>query len=419
MENIYLIGLIGNIGSGKSTVRKMLEQHGARGLDADALAHVIMQRGTPTWRALVETFGAEILTHNGRINRRALGARVFADPDALKKLETLTHPAVRALTKQILRDTPQPVAVIEAIKLVEAGMHYGCDALWAVTCAPEIAIARIRASRGLSDSDARARLAAQGSLDSKLALANVVIDNSGDEAATVAQVEREWQAIQLGTARNKRDWFFASDVNIPVASPQRIEMPPAPIAQPSQPAQMVTPAFTNETQLPLETIKTSRVFETRRTRRSDLATLAVAIAQREHRSQPLSHEESLKRFGERGYRIALADGRIVAFAAWEAENLVATVREIWAESADAAPALPKLVALIEDEARALLCEVALLLIEADAPTFVLEHVRAAGYLPQELQALHPLWRQVAHDRLQAGQVIWSKRLREDLLTKPF
>jgi dephospho-CoA kinase len=161
-QNFYLIGLIGNLGSGKSTVRQMLEQAGARGIDADALAHVVMRRGSPTWRAIVNAFGADILTHDGRIDRRALGARVFADAAALQTLESIVHPAVIALTKDLLRETTQPVVVLEAIKLFEAGMHSWCDALWAVACASETQIERVMRARKISAADAQARLAAQG-----------------------------------------------------------------------------------------------------------------------------------------------------------------------------------------------------------------------------------------------------------------
>ena len=160
MKNFYLIGLIGNLGSGKSTVRKMLEQLGARGIDADALAHVVMQRGTPTWRAIVDAFGASILAYDGRIDRRALGARVFADASALQTLEAIVHPAVGALTKDLLRETTQPVVVLEAIKLIGAGMHHWCDALWAVTCPVDAQIERVTRTRQIgarSFSNASAR----------------------------------------------------------------------------------------------------------------------------------------------------------------------------------------------------------------------------------------------------------------------
>ena len=417
VQNFFLIGLIGNLGSGKSTVRQMLEQLGARGVDADALAHVAMQRGSPTWRAIVKAFGTEVLAYDGHIDRRELGARVFAEPDALRTLESIVHPAVSALTKDWLRETTQRVVVLEAIKLVEAGMHQWCDALWVVTCAPETQIERVMRARQISVEDARARLAAQGSFEEKLHLADVMIDNSGDVGATRTQVARVWKTIRPETAHDKSEWLW----NIP-----RVEAPPAPTPPLTPPAPGIeilppppTPVTPPPTPAPPVAAKAPPEFDVRRTHRSDLDALAVAIAKREHRRQPLSHEEALKRFGSGGYRIAMGEGRIVAFAAWEAENLVATVRETWAESDHVALlVLPRLFTLIEEEARALLCEVVVIFLEIAAPLYIIEQARASGYQPTELSGLHPVWQPIVRDRIRSGERILAKRLRAEMITRP-
>jgi dephospho-CoA kinase len=433
MNNFYLIGLIGTIGSGKSTVRKMLEELGAYSIDADALAHVVMRRGTPTWREVVNTFGTDILKFNGRIDRRKLGARVFPDPQSLAKLETLVHPAVRNLTKDLLRQTQKPIVVIEAIKLVEAGMHQWCDALWAVDCKPAVQIERVMRTRHLSEAEARARLEAQGSFADKLRLATVVIDNNGPPSATRAQVENAWKQIQPGTARDKSAWLL----DLPVAeavAPPLIETPP-----PVEPAKPILPpmpdwAKSAPTVAPTPAIEHERVvveppvpawaravleLQVRRARRSDLEALSIALAKKEQRPTPFTREEILKRFGERGYRIALADQRIVALAAWEAENLVASVREIWAESAETATqALPRLFELIESEARELLCEIVLLIVEPGAPEYIVTQAQRSGYQREELDALHTLWRQAIQERMQPNDTLWGKRLRE-VITRPF
>jgi dephospho-CoA kinase len=415
MKNFYLIGLTGNLGSGKSTVRRMLERLGASGLDADALAHLAMRRGTATWFALVKTFGLDILTFSGKIDRAKLGARVFADANALAQLEALVHPAVGALTREWLRETETPVVVVEAIKLIEAGMHQWCDALWVVQCATETQVERVARDRQMTPADARARLDAQGSLDAKLKLATVVVDNNGDEKSTRAQVERAWQAIQPDTARDKSEWL----IGITRAQPQPPVVqvkpviappppPPPPVAIPVAPPvkEDSAPAITSEP-------------EVRRARRNDLAALGVALAKREQRAEPLSHEQVLKRLGERGYRVAVADGRVIALAAWEAENLVAMTREVWAESETAAArALPKLFALIEEDARALLCEVSLIIVEAPALAFVIAQARGNGYALRDINALHRLWQPVVQERVQNGDQIFAKQLREDMITKP-
>jgi dephospho-CoA kinase len=435
VNNFYLIGLTGNLGSGKSTVRKMLEQLGARGIDADALAHVVIQRGSPTWRAIVDAFGVDVLQPSGWIDRRKLGTRVFADSAALQKLESFVYPAVGALTKELLHVAREPVVVIEAIKLVEAGMHLWCDALWVVTCSPVVQIERVMRARRMREEDARARLAAQGSLESKLRLAQVVIDNSGDENATRTQVEQAWKAMRPETARDKREWLFGLPVvevqpvvpaappappTVMVPLPEIEPAPAAPVVETTEAPQPPPAPVAETVEIPAPPGITAETgLEVRRSRRTDLDALGIALAKAENRAKPLSRAEAFKRFGERGYRIAIADGRIVALAAWEAENLVATVRGVWAESDLAAwRALPRLFALIEEEAHQLLCEVALILVPPSAPAFIAEQASEFGYQPTELNILHPVWRQVAQDRLQPGDQIWVKRLREELITKP-
>lgn len=193
----YIMGLTGNIATGKSAVLKMLEDLGAKTIDADALVHQLMKKGTSIWQATVEDFGPDILTVEGEIDRARLGAIVFAQPVALRRLEEIVHPAVIARTKELIRQAEEAVVVIEAIKLIEAGMHRICDALWVVTCPEEEQLARLMKQRGLSEKEARTRLAAQGSQADKLALADVIIDNGGSLQETRRQVELEWAKISI------------------------------------------------------------------------------------------------------------------------------------------------------------------------------------------------------------------------------
>ncbi len=193
----YIIGLTGNIATGKSAVLKMLADLGAKTIDADALVHRLMKKGTPIWQAVVEDFGPDILTVEGEIDRARLGAIVFSQPAALRRLEAIVHPAVMAHTEELISQAEEAVVAIEAIKLIEAGMHHRCDALWVVTCAQEKQLARLIEQRGLSEKEARTRLAVQGSQADKLALADVIIDNSGSLQETRRQVELEWRKIPI------------------------------------------------------------------------------------------------------------------------------------------------------------------------------------------------------------------------------
>lgn len=200
---MYLIGLTGNIASGKSTVRRMLEELGARTIDADELAHAVLFKGTPAWDAVVREFGRGILREDEEINRQRLGAIVFADRDLLRKLENIVHPAVSRELARMLSEAVEPVVVVEAIKLVEAGLNRYCDAVWIVTAPISEAKRRLMAERGLDEIDAQLRLLAQPPLKDKLKLATVVIDNGGTIESTRDQVANAFAAIRLETASDK------------------------------------------------------------------------------------------------------------------------------------------------------------------------------------------------------------------------
>ena len=191
----YLIGLTGNIATGKSAVLRMLGRLGAKAIDADALVHQLMATGTPVWQAILDEFGEGILGPEGEIDREKLGAIVFADAEALKRLEAIFHPAVTACVDELIRQATEPVVVVEAIKLIEAGWHRTCDALWVVTCSKEQQLERLMRTRKLSREEALLRIEAQPPQEDKIALADVVIDNSGSLKEMREQVEREWERL--------------------------------------------------------------------------------------------------------------------------------------------------------------------------------------------------------------------------------
>lgn len=206
--SIYLIGLTGGIACGKSTVVAMLAALGARTVDADRVTHRVQQPGTPVHRQIVAAFGPEVVGPGGAIDRRKLGAIVFADPTKLRQLEQIVHPAVRAEIRAFidevaqagayatrLRPIERPVVVLDAIKLLESGWAQEADQIWVVTCPEEQQVERLITTRGMGEAEARQRVAAQPPQSSRLAKATVVIDNGGTQAATRAQVEAAWQNV--------------------------------------------------------------------------------------------------------------------------------------------------------------------------------------------------------------------------------
>ncbi len=193
----YLIGLTGNIATGKSTIAKMLENLGATVIDADALVHELERKGTPVFDDIVATFGPGILDQTGEIDRKALASIVFADPAQLRKLESIVHPAVLIESMHRIMAAETSVIVYEAIKLIEAGRAEMCDALWVVTARSETQVQRLMRDRHMSEAEARQRVAAQPPQSAKVEQANVVIDNSGSLEETGRQVTAAFRAIEL------------------------------------------------------------------------------------------------------------------------------------------------------------------------------------------------------------------------------
>ena len=193
---MVVIGLTGNIACGKSAVASMLADLGADVIDADALVHALQRPGTRIHADVVQRFGPSVLHGDGTLDRARLGMLVFAQAGQLAWLEALIHPAVIAETERLLASASAPVLVVEAVKLVEAGMRRLCDSLWLVVCRPEVQLRRLVA-RGTDETDARARIAAQPSVGPKRDLANVVIDNSGTVEETRTQVIAGWMELNL------------------------------------------------------------------------------------------------------------------------------------------------------------------------------------------------------------------------------
>jgi dephospho-CoA kinase len=203
----YILGLTGNIASGKTTIGLMLLELGAHTYeDADQVVHRLYLPGQPLVARLAETFGRDVLAPDGGIDRQRLGERVFGDPAALKRLEALVHPAVQEALLATLSSIPDDeVGVLDAIKLVESGYASLCHAVWVVECPEAMQLRRLVEQRGLTTEQARARLAAQPQMGPKLAAATEVIHNDGTLYDLRAQVTGAWKRFvaSLPTGRGR------------------------------------------------------------------------------------------------------------------------------------------------------------------------------------------------------------------------
>lgn len=195
---MFTIGLTGGIGSGKSTVAKWFEKKGVPVLDADKTVHSLLKSDSLVITKLAHEFGSEILDEKEQIIRSKLGVRVFSDEDARKRLERIVHPRVveRMNEEQaMLRNTGADVCVWDVPLLFEAGFEKYVDQVWVVWIPRDLQILRVLERDKLSLNEVEARISAQGSLNDKRQRADVVIDNSGNESETTAQLEEAWKRL--------------------------------------------------------------------------------------------------------------------------------------------------------------------------------------------------------------------------------
>jgi dephospho-CoA kinase len=198
---MLLVGLTGGIGSGKSTVARMLQDRGAVVLDADGFARAAVVAGSPGLRSVVARFGRDILTAEGELDRPKLASIVFADPKALADLEAIVHPEVRRMIADGIQENLDADRVVVLVNplLIEMGTHRDCDVVVVVSVSPDTQIARSMA-RGMMEEDVRARIAAQLPLEERARTADVLIDNEGSVADLEREVDVLWRQLEARAA---------------------------------------------------------------------------------------------------------------------------------------------------------------------------------------------------------------------------
>ncbi len=322
----YVIGLTGNIGTGKSVVRRMLEHLGAYGIDADALSHRVIEKGAPGYMPVVSHFGRFILREDGEIDRTRLGRIVFSDPEAMRFLEDTIHPLVSWVIDLIIQRAQQPVIVIEAIKLLEGHLAADCDSVWVTTAPFETQLERLVSKRKMSEEDARQRILAQAPQEEKIRRADVVIDNSASFENTWRQVLSHWKQV--------------SQPNGTGIAGEQAAVPP------------------KSSELTLETGKPSSAAEMAR----------FFNQYRRQGEKPSSKETVMQAFGERAFLLLRQGGSMVGAAGWQVENLIArTIDLVLSPEIAREKAIPLLMRRIEEESLALQCEMSLVFVSmADA-----------------------------------------------------
>lgn len=194
-----VIGLTGGIASGKTLVSQRLAERGALVIDADKLGHEAYRRGTETYDAVVNTFGPDVIGVDGEIDRKALGGKVFGDPEARRRLEQIVWPAIRAMMDQRLKElraSGTAAVVLEAAVLIEADWLPLVDEVWLVAAPPDVARQRLMERNGLTPEQAESRLRAQLTNEKRREYADLVIENDGSIDELVRKVDDAWEQIE-------------------------------------------------------------------------------------------------------------------------------------------------------------------------------------------------------------------------------
>jgi dephospho-CoA kinase len=372
-QDKFAIGLTGNIATGKSVVRKMLEHLGAYGIDADALARRAIARDAPGYQPVVDTFGNWVVGSEGQIDRAKLARVVFSDPHALARLETIVHPLVGQAVDLLVRRSTHRVVVVEAIKLLESGLGGACDSIWVTVAPEEIQLARLMRKRGMTEADAWQRINAQPTQKDKIAVADVIIHNDRGFEETWQQVETAWQEA------------FAS-------------------AEAARTRPQVAP---------------EKGFQVERARLQQAAEIADFVTHHSKGRRSMTREEVVAAFGEKAFLLLKNDGRLVGMVGWQVENLVARTSDVYLERGiSLEKAMSLLMEEVERVSHELQCEVSLLFL----PPSLARHAavwRNLHYEPRTIQSLGVrAWQEAAEESMPKGTVLLFKQLRKDRVLRP-
>lgn len=381
MPSKFIIGLTGNIATGKSVVRRMLEHLGAYTIDADSLTHRVYAKGAPGYQQVIDKFGKWILNKDSEIDRAKLGNLVFNDNEAMRQLEDIVHPLVRQAVDILVNRAKQPVIVIEAIKLLEGELKNICNSVW-VTNAPEvIQIERLMRKRGLTQDQAKERIHSQSPQSQKINVANMVITNTGSFDELWGQVNEAWKQI------------------IPGAKDE--------------------PADTTIRNIKSVKAKGSGEYVVIRGKPKNASVIAELITRLSKGKRTMSVDDVMESFGEKAYMLLQEDGQIVGVAGWQVENLVTRTSDIFLEDNVHIPkALETLINGVETASSELQSEASLIFAmnELASQDAIWQKLGYEKRTPETLGV--QAWQDAAIESTTAGSGLFFKQLRQDRVLRP-
>ncbi len=383
-----IVGLTGNIATGKSAVMRLAAERGALTIDADQIVHSLLDANPAAQEAVAAAFGRDVRRADGTIDRTALGQIVFSDAKELQKLEQILHPEVRREIVELVDESQARIIMIEAIKLLEGELVEMVDQVWVTRAPQRTQIERLVVCRGLDVETATLRVNAQHPQEAKVARADLVIDTDGVMAATRSQFDAAW--ARLVGREGARE-----------APAQPASAAPPPAARPVD-VKKVTPAAPPASVL------------VRRARPSDVAAVLLLIQRASGGAVRMKRAELLMALSERSYLIAQEKTEINMVVGWSTHSTTAVaIDQIYAYPAQAALSSgPAILAEIEESARQLICEVVLVYLPPDAPAPVQQLLERSGYRALRQNELRRAWQVVIEETQPAGTRLLGKVLRD-------
>jgi dephospho-CoA kinase len=372
-----IIGLTGNIATGKSMVRRMLEHLGAYTIDADALSHRVIFKGAPGYQPVLDKFGTWLLDKDGQINRDKLGKLVFSDGQALAQLEDIIHPYVNQAVNMLAGRASQQVVVIEAIKLLESSLRNQCDTIWVTDATQEVQVERLVRKRGMKQEDALQRVHSQSAQKEKLASAKVVISNNGSFDDLWKQVNEAWKKL------------------LPEAK--------------SEPATQILP----------KPEAGEEAYTLQRGKPRDSQKIADLITRLSKGKQTMTKDDVMEAFGEKAFLLLQLGEELVGMAGWQVENLVVRTLDLYLDpKATADKALPLLLKEVERASSELQCEASLVFPPMELVGFdsVWKQLGYERRTPETLGV--DVWADAAIESMPKGSALFFKQLRTDRVLRP-
>ena len=403
-----IVGLTGNIATGKSAVMRLAKDHGALTIDADKIVHELMDSDATMQAAIAVAFGDEVRREDGRINRNALGQIVFADPSAMQDLEAMVHPAVGKEVDARILASKQTIIFIEAIKLLEGNLRDICHQIWVTRCSPQRQLERLRVCRGMETEVAAVRIKAQPPQEEKVAQSDMLIDTNGLMKDTEAQFNIAWARLPDPTKAKPMARLPQSDESTPAGSKPltgRLVLPKeaAPVKRGAEP---VRPPRRKPSERPDD-------LQVRRARPSDIPSILLLIQKATDGKVKMKRTELLMALSERGYFIGQVGSEISTVIGYNIDSQVARIDEVFIHPLEMVTQTGKAVLEdIEISAASHMGQILVAFLAKDTPAPIRNLFESEGYGPMPFEEMARGW-QLAIEETQREDTEYLVRLLRD------